>query len=161
MNGKRFLLWLLALTVCIMMTAPAVCATGGYDPDGWTGSHTHRYNGGQVRVEPTCEEDGYIATKCTGCQEIRVDQVLPAMGHSYVWGICQSCDAADPAYVPGDLTGDGTADNEDVVALLWSVLFPEEYPLEAGLDLTGDGGLNNDDVVKLLWHTLFPEQYPL
>ena len=63
--------------------------------------------------------------------------------------------------IPGDFTGDGTANNDDVVLLLWHVLFPEEYPLEMNADLTGDGCINNDDVVLLLWHVLFPEEYPL
>ena len=63
--------------------------------------------------------------------------------------------------VAGDMTGDGSVNNDDVVLLLWHTLFPEEYPLTVNADLTGDGSVNNDDVVLLLWHTLFPEDYPL
>lgn len=158
---KRFLLCMTALAMLTALMSPLAFAAGGYDPDGWTGSHTHSYTGSQIRVEPTCEEDGYLATHCTGCSSIRVDQVLQATGHAFVWGACTLCQAEDPDFVPGDITGDSGVNNEDVVQLLWCVLFPEEYPLEEGLDLTGDGQLNNDDVVKLLWHALFPEENPL
>ena len=61
----------------------------------------------------------------------------------------------------GDLTQDGTVNNDDVTLLLWNTLFPEEYPLEVSGDLIADGSVNNDDVVLLLWHTLFPSEYPL
>jgi hypothetical protein len=45
-------------------------------------------------VEPTCTEDGGIVDFCTECgYEIRNpgDQV-PALGHSYVDGICERCE---------------------------------------------------------------------
>lgn len=61
----------------------------------------------------------------------------------------------------GDFTADGYITNEDVVALLWHTLFPNEYPLPVSGDLNQDGEVNNNDVVLLLWHTLFPEEYPL
>ena len=63
--------------------------------------------------------------------------------------------------VAGDMTGDGSVNNDDVVLLLWHTLFPEEYPLTVNADLNKDGSVNNDDVVLLLWHTLFPAEYPL
>ncbi len=63
--------------------------------------------------------------------------------------------------VPGDITGEGEVNNDDVVLLLWHTLFPEEYPLGVSGDINKDGSVNNDDVVLLLWHTLFPEEYPL
>jgi len=63
--------------------------------------------------------------------------------------------------IPGDLNGDDTANNDDVVVLLWNTLFPEDYPLSVSGDLNGDGEVNNNDVIILLWHTLFPSDYPL
>jgi len=63
--------------------------------------------------------------------------------------------------VVGDLTGDNTVNNEDVVLLLWNTLFPTDYPLEVSGDINQDDLVNNDDVALLLWHTLFPEDYPL
>jgi len=69
--------------------------------------------------------------------------------------------APTPETVPGDFTGDEQVNNEDVVALLWNSLFPEDYPLEGNGDLNHDDQVNNEDVVTLLWHSLFPEDYPL
>ena len=66
-----------------------------------------------------------------------------------------------PAAKPGDMTGDDELTNVDVVALMWNILFPEQYPLNVETDLNKDGSRTNDDVVTLMWHVLFPEQYPL
>ena len=158
---KRLCLGLLSLVMCVSLLSPCVSGSGGYDPDGWTGSHTHHYTGAQVRVEPSCVKDGYIGTRCVGCDSVRKDTVLPAKGHNYVLGVCTRCQAEDPNFMPGDLTGDGEVNNDDVVLLLWNTLFPEEYPVDVDADFTGDGNINNEDVVLLLWHTLFPEDYPL
>ena len=48
-----------------------------------------------------------------------------------------------------------------ILALLWNVLFPDEYPIEAAADFDGNGTIDVDDVLTLLWHVLFPEEYPL
>lgn len=69
--------------------------------------------------------------------------------------------AASGTAIPGDVTGDGYVNNDDVLCLLWHSLFPELYPLDGQTDFTGDGALTNDDVVLLLWHTMFPGKYPL
>ena len=68
---------------------------------------------------------------------------------------------AEEQIVPGDMNGDGVLTNDDVVAIMWHVLFPELYPLSANTDLNNDGVLTNDDVIALMWHVLFPELYPL
>lgn len=67
----------------------------------------------------------------------------------------------EPETVTGDLTGDSAVTNDDVIALLWNVLFPEENPISAYADFNGDGNVTNDDVLLLLWHVLFPEQNPI
>lgn len=117
---------------------------------------------------PTCTEDGFSApgSQCSRCETVFVEPTpAPALGHDYVEGTCSRCQAVDPDYVPphipGDFTDDGSVNNDDVVLLLWHVLFPTEYPLEMNADLNGDNAVNNDDVVLLLWHVLFPEEYPL
>ncbi len=63
--------------------------------------------------------------------------------------------------MPGDMNGDDKLTNDDVVALMWNILFPEQYPLDVETDLNKDGTLSNADVVALMWYVLFPEQYPL
>ncbi len=67
----------------------------------------------------------------------------------------------EPEATPGDMNGDDKVTNDDVVALMWNALFPEQYPLTVNGDVNKDGKVTNDDVVTLMWHALFPEQYPL
>ena len=65
-------------------------------------------------------------------------------------------------YRKGDCNGDGVVNNDDVIYLLWSMLFgEEEYPLAYSEDINKDGKLNNADVIYLLWHTLYGAEYPL
>ena len=67
----------------------------------------------------------------------------------------------EPESVPGDFTGDDSVTNDDVIALLWHVLFPDTNPINGNPDLNKDNSLTNDDVIILLWYVLFPEQNPL
>ena len=66
-----------------------------------------------------------------------------------------------PALLPGDTTGDNYVTNDDVIALLWHVLFPKDNPIAGNGDLNKDGSITNDDVIMLLWYVLFPEENPL
>lgn len=63
--------------------------------------------------------------------------------------------------VPGDVDGNENVDVDDVLTLLWYVLFPEDYPIDAVADFDGNGEINVDDVLTLLWYVLFPDDYPL
>jgi len=157
-TNKKFYAYILAIVLCVAATAPCVGATGGYDPDGWSGAgHVHQYTGEQVRVEPTCETDGYIGVRCAGCDAVRQDQTLSALGHNYVQGVCSRCSRK----LPGDMNSDAEVNNADVVHLLWHVLFPQDYSVDGNGDVNMDGEINNADVTRLLWYVLFPEQYPL
>lgn len=159
---KRILACLLVLAMCVTCITPCASATGGYDEDGWSDvGHSHNYSGQQVRVEPDCVNDGYVGVRCIGCDTVRRDQILPALGHNYANGVCLRCGSRQPNFCPGDLNGDNIATNEDVVILLWCVLFPGMFPLDGDVDFTGDGKLNNDDVIALLWYVLFPDEFPL
>lgn len=118
--------------------------------------------------DATCTEQGVskIGTMCDRCQEVLVEPTYtPALGHDYVDGICTRCQAEDPDYVPeliaGDINGDGVSTNDDVIVLLWHVLFPEDNPVNMRVDFDGDGVATNNDVIKLMWHVLFPEENPL
>lgn len=163
MYKKRFLAYLLALLSCITLLAPCAAAmSGGYDEDGWTNiGHVHDYSGAKVRVEPTCEKEGYVGIRCTGCTSIEKEKTLAALGHDFAYGVCSRCKAKDPGYNAGDFTGDDEVNNEDVVYFLWHILFPNDFPLTKNADFTGDGEVNNKDVVYFLWHTLFPDEYPI
>lgn len=67
----------------------------------------------------------------------------------------------EPESVPGDVSGDDALSNDDVIALMWHILFPDENPINGNGDLNKDGKLSNDDVITLMWHILFPDENPL
>jgi len=61
----------------------------------------------------------------------------------------------------GDLNGDGSVNDDDVILLLWHTLLPDMYTIEGDADFNADGSVNDEDVIYLLWHTLLPDMYPL
>jgi len=61
----------------------------------------------------------------------------------------------------GDFDGNDQINTDDVVYLLMSSYFPEEYPVEQECDYNEDKVVNTDDVVYLLMHIYFPEEYPV
>ena len=61
----------------------------------------------------------------------------------------------------GDLNGDDSINDDDVILLLWHTLLPDLYPISAEADFNTDGNINDEDVIYLLWHTLLPDLYPL
>ena len=48
----------------------------------------------------SCTSIGSRHTECINCGAIITTEISPATGHSYVNGICTSCGAPDPDYVP-------------------------------------------------------------
>ena len=67
----------------------------------------------------------------------------------------------NPATLPGDVDLDEDVDVDDVLALLWFVLFPEDYPIAVDADFDHNESTDVDDVLTLLWYVLFPQDYPL
>ncbi len=110
---------------------------------------------------PTCTEPGLSdGSKCNSCGQVLLEQaIIDPLGHSFEDGICTACGEVE--YVLGDVDLDGDVDVDDVLALLWNVLFPEDYPIEVNADFDSNGTIDVDDVLKLLWYVLFPEDYPL
>lgn len=86
-----------------------------------------------------------VPDRCNGNQTIRLRYVAHWTGET----------------IPGDLTGDGTVTEADVIFLLWHTVSPEGFPAEGKVDFDGDGSTTEADVIYLLWHTVFPEDYPL
>ena len=55
----------------------------------------HSYE--SVVTDATCTEAGYTTHTCTLCGDSYTDSEVEALGHSYVDGACERCDAIDPA----------------------------------------------------------------
>ena len=64
-------------------------------------------------------------------------------------------------YIPGDIDLNKLVNRDDVMALLWHITFPEDFPITVPADFTDDTTVNRDDVMALLWHITFPEEFPL
>ena len=126
----------------------------------WVGYNVcadHGYSA--VVTAPTCTEQGYTTRICQNCGDSYVDCYINALGHKFENEICTVC--GSPERIPGDIDGNETVDVDDVLALLWNVLFPDDYPIEVEADFDHNGSTDVDDVLTLLWHVLFPEDYPL
>ena len=108
---------------------------------------------------PTCTKRGFTTYTCAVCGDSYADDYVDALGHKFENEICTVC--GSPERIPGDIDGNETVDVDDVLALLWYVLFPDDYPIEAEADFDGNGSTDVDDVLTLLWYVLFPEEYPL
>ncbi len=103
-------------------------------------------------VAPTCTETGLTeGWHCAVCGEILTAQEeLPAIGHSYVDEVCTNC--GEPAYILGDVNGDGRVNARDARALLRYIASPEDGGEidTVAADLTGDGRINARDARALL-----------
>ena len=58
-----------------------------------------------------------------------MDNFTEPKGHNYVNNVCLGCGDIREGYAPGDHDHDGDVDVDDVLTLLWHVLFPSDYPL--------------------------------
>ena len=118
----------------------------------------HTYGQWAVVTSATCTESGQEQRTCKTCKEVE-KRTIPATGHNYENYVCTGC--GDTLYAPGDVDTNGTIDVDDVLSLLWNVLFPEEYPIGVNADFDNNDTVDVDDVLTLLWHVLFPDEYPL
>ncbi len=55
----------------------------------------HDYSISLPDTQPTCTEQGKISKKCSKCGKI-TEQIVSALGHNYVNGVCTRCKAKDP-----------------------------------------------------------------
>lgn len=69
--------------------------------------------------------------------------------------------SGEPAMPMGDLTGDGSVNEDDAIYLLQYVLMPDMFPVAQAVDYTKDGKVTEDDAIYLLQHVLMPEYFPL
>ena len=87
-------------------------------------------------------------------------EVVPCTGNAEYTALFEMIPGSQK-YTPGDINGDITVNEDDVIYLLRYVVFPGQYPITIPADYTADGMVNEDDVIYLLRHVVFPEQYPL
>ena len=57
--------------------------------------HTHSFVE-YYTFSPSCTQSGYTEYICEGCGEMKQDDFVSALGHYYVNGVCERCDAVDP-----------------------------------------------------------------
>lgn len=118
--------------------------------------HDHTYSA--VTVEPTCILPGGTQYTCS-CGESYMDDVIPALGHTFEGETCSVCGA--PKEEPGNMDGTGGINEDDAIYLLQHVLMPEMFPIRQPADFDGSGRVNEDDAIYLLQHILMPEMFPL
>ena len=135
------------------------CSCCGYSYKGDKVKATgHTFDDWAVVAPATCIESGEEQRKCKNC-DVSETRTVEITGHNYENHVCTHC--GDALIALGDVDTNGNIDVDDVLALLWNVLFPEDYPIEVDADFDGNGTTDVDDVLTLLWHVLFPEDYPL
>jgi hypothetical protein len=68
-----------------------------------------------------------------------------------------------PAYIKGDINGDGSVDIADALSLFMFSMLPEQYPLDyaGNSDFTGDGNVDIADALRVFMYSMLPDQYPL
>ncbi len=118
-------------------------------------------------VNPTVVYDGKTLTEGKDYNILGAGSyVKPGEYMCYIQGIHDYSGLVTCVYtveggIPGDIDGNETVDVDDVLALLWYVLFPDDYPIDAEADFDKSGSVDVDDVLTLLWYVLFPDEYPL
>ena len=107
---------------------------------------------------PTCTSDGYSGGRCYNCDH-EEGEVLAALGHNYVDGVCENCGEKDPdapTAERGDIDGSGTINSVDLFKLKLFVkqtVTPtdDEY---AAADVNGDDKVNTVDIFYLKFRIL-------
>ena len=90
-------------------------------------AHGHDYR--ETVTAPSCLEKGFTTYSCSICGDTYTDNFTEPKGHNYVNDVCLGCGDVRASYAPGDHDKDGDVDVDDVLTLLWHVLFPDTYPL--------------------------------
>lgn len=111
---------------------------------------THEYD--CVTSPADCTHDGLNTYTCKLCGH-SYTEVIPALGHNYVDGVCTVCGA--PAFKTGDTNGDGRITPADVTRLRLYIAskLPSDMPMtlenKLASDLNGDGRITPADITAL------------
>ena len=134
-----------------------------------------------VTKEATCTEDGQQVTSCSTCGEELKTEPIAALGHSPETTVtkeptyledgeqvttCTTCGEVLAVEkldrLPGNLDGNDTLDEDDVIYLLQHVLMPEDFAVNEQVNYDDNNEtVDEDDVIYLLQHLLMPEDFPL
>ncbi len=100
-------------------------------------------NGGYFKDDPRTltDREGFVQITYEP-EEYAEQENWDADGTVYRWRVMKD-------FVPGDVNGDGSVNNKDVVALFKYVSGGEVAVNGIALDINGDGSVNNKDVVAL------------
>ena len=101
--------------------------------------------------EATCTEHGYTGdTYCADCGKLLAEgEETPLARHEYEDGSCVHCGAEQPAYILGDVNGDGEVDGLDLLVLRKYLAGTDIAVNEAASDLNGDGEVTGMDLLML------------
>lgn len=78
----------------------------------------------------TCTANGTKTAKCQNCDAVdTLEDEGSKLPHNYQDGTCTEC-GQPGGFHRGDIDRDGDVDVDDVLALLWYVLFPGDYPID-------------------------------
>ena len=124
-------------------------------------------------VPPTCTEDGYDRQVCKYCQETMIGEVIPALGHQWVYtqglvsptfeteGIelytCSVCQETKEETVPilerwkkGDLNNDGIITSADIIYMRRVATSTSSVPLQ----VYDAADVNGDNIITMLDYML-------
>ncbi len=109
-------------------------------------SKTYHY-GDRVTVpgDPEREEDETYTYSFSGWDK----EITEVKGNETYTATYEATEKQQTQFVPGDINGDGSVNNKDVVALFKYVSGGEIAVNDIALDINGDGSVNNKDVVAL------------
>ena len=107
-------------------------------------NHVHDYK--TTVVAPTCSERGYTIYECRTCHEKFTANYVPALGHSFVNGVCSVCGAKNPF---SDIDAKGRH-----IYFTDAILWAAQQGITSGTSATTfepDGVCTRAQVVTFLW----------
>lgn len=138
------------------------CQCGEFYVSNYVDALGHDYDDGTVVQKPDCVTEGLIRYTCRNDDTHAYSQLVPATGHTFVDNICTACGLKngteeDPAFVLGDVNGDGKINAKDATLILQhavGVLKDDADFNTQAADVSGDGKLNAKDATMILQYSV-------
>jgi len=109
------------------------------------------------KIHHTDMYNDYYSFDSTGKKLSQLPFVLQRGGIYYIG----QTGSTIPIQILGDVNCDGFVDSRDPIYLLYSLSFPDYYPLNCYADFDRDGEVTEHDAIYLLYYIFFPKLYPL